>query len=89
MYDTSPIEVNPYNFRTVQTLNMPMVQMPECTGTTYFIKAGDTLYSISMSFGIPAEDILYRNPTLDPYKLIPGKGICIPWISSSKQHFFW
>lgn len=45
---------------------------------TYFIRPGDTLYSIAVQFGTSVRQIMYYNPGINPYNLRIGQNICIP-----------
>ncbi|KKM10623.1 peptidoglycan-binding protein [Clostridiales bacterium PH28_bin88] len=47
-------------------------------GVIRFIEPGDTLYSISLRYGVPVERILAANPGIDPLNLMIGQAICIP-----------
>lgn len=44
----------------------------------YAVQPGDTIYSISAQFGVPADAILAANPGLSPYNLVVGQIILIP-----------
>ena len=54
-----------------------------CTNgqTAYSIQAGDTLFSISMRFGITTQSILDANPGLSPNNLRVGEIVCIPGVA--------
>ncbi|MBN1311005.1 MAG: LysM peptidoglycan-binding domain-containing protein [Anaerolineae bacterium] len=47
-------------------------------GSVYTVLSGDTLWSISISLGIPMEVIVAANPGLDPNTLYPGDTLSIP-----------
>lgn len=49
-----------------------------CNGIIYVIKPGDTLYQISLRYGIPLAIILRANPYADIHNLQIGDKICIP-----------
>lgn len=49
-----------------------------CNGIVYVIKPGDTLYKISLRYGIPLALILRTNPYADIHNLRTGDKICIP-----------
>jgi LysM repeat protein len=49
-----------------------------CNGIVYVIKPGDTLYQISLRYGIPLALILRANPYVDIHKLQVGDKLCIP-----------
>lgn len=49
-----------------------------CNGMVYTVKAGDTLYGISRTYGVPVWVILQANPGLDIYNLMVGTKLCIP-----------
>ncbi|MGI8633401.1 MAG: LysM peptidoglycan-binding domain-containing protein [Solirubrobacterales bacterium] len=42
---------------------------------TYVVKPGDSFEQISQKTGIPTDDLLERNPDLDPQALISGQRI--------------
>lgn len=44
----------------------------------YTIRSGDTLARIASEYNTNIQDILYFNPSLDPYNLRVGQLICIP-----------
>ncbi len=52
--------------------------MEYCNGMMYAVKQGDTLYSISLKYGIPLVLLLRANPYVDVYNLQVGETICIP-----------
>jgi len=47
-------------------------------GSVYTVQSGDTLWSVSISLGIPMEAIVAANPGLDPNVLYPGDTLNIP-----------
>lgn len=49
-----------------------------CNGVVYVIKPGDTLYQISIRYGIPLALILRANPYADIHNLQIGDKLCIP-----------
>ena len=49
-----------------------------CNGIVYVIKPGDTLYKISLRYGIPLALILRANPYVDIHSLQVGDKLCIP-----------
>lgn len=49
-----------------------------CNGIVYVIKPGDTLYKISLRYGIPLALILRANPYVDIHTLQVGDKLCIP-----------
>ncbi len=49
-----------------------------CNGIVYVIKPGDTLYQISIRYGIPLALILRANPYVDIHDLKIGDKLCIP-----------
>ncbi len=46
---------------------------PKTKASTYVVKSGDTLVSISRRIGIPVATILALNPEVDPQILIAGE----------------
>ena len=42
---------------------------------TYVVKQGDTLEAIAERTGVPLQQLLERNPDLDPQALIPGQRV--------------
>lgn len=48
----------------------------------YTVKAGDTFYLISKTFGISLESLVAANPGVKPEKLYIGQVICVPAICS-------
>ncbi|RKD30536.1 LysM peptidoglycan-binding domain-containing protein [Thermohalobacter berrensis] len=52
---------------------------PACPeGNYYFIKSGDTLYSIARFYNVSLADLIEANPGIDPNRLSVGQVICIP-----------
>lgn len=47
-------------------------------GKTYTVQSGDTLWQISIRFGVPLEDIIKANPNINPAQIYPGQQINIP-----------
>jgi len=48
-------------------------------GTVHTVKAGDTLYKISVQYGVPVSEILKANPNIkDPSSIYVGQKIVIP-----------
>lgn len=60
------------------------IVIPDAT-TPYIIKSGDTLWALSNLFGVSIQSILYANPTINPYNLVPGTTIYIPLIMHPVQ----
>lgn len=52
--------------------------MKHCNGIMHTVKAGDTLYSISMEHKVPLALVLRANPYVDVYNLQVGETICVP-----------
>lgn len=44
----------------------------------YRVQPGDTLYAISVRFGVPAEEIIRANNLTYPYQLFVGQNLFIP-----------
>lgn len=55
-------------------------QYRQCPANSYqyTIRQGDTLYFISVRFGVSISQITAANPGIDPYRLRVGQLICIP-----------
>lgn len=51
----------------------------------YTIRSGDTLYNISLLYNVPISAILSLNPGLNPYNLIVGEVILIPYSNYPTQ----
>jgi len=47
----------------------------KASGSTYVVKTGDTLGSISQKTGVPVEQLQERNPGLDAQALVTGQKI--------------
>ncbi len=75
--------VNPYNLQLGQVIKVPSAR-PEASGCdpeseiSYVVQLRDTLYSIAEQNDSTVEDIIRRNPGLDPYNLKPGTRLCVP-----------
>ncbi|MGJ0846427.1 LysM peptidoglycan-binding domain-containing protein, partial [Tissierella praeacuta] len=75
--------INPNNLQIGQVICIPRGTTPPpptCPiGTfAYTIKAGDTIYSIAMTYNTTVDAILAVNPGLNPNNLQIGQVICIP-----------
>lgn len=69
-------DVDPENLIVGQIVCLPL---PQCeNGFQYIIKPYDTLYRIAQLYNVTVEDILNRNPGIQPYNLQLGQTICIP-----------
>ncbi|AGA70773.1 putative glycosyl hydrolase [Desulfitobacterium dichloroeliminans LMG P-21439] len=53
----------------------------------YTIKAGDTFYKLSLSYGVSVDEIIAANPGVNPYQLRIGQRIRIPK-APGKRHTF-
>ena len=53
----------------------------------YTIKAGDTFYKLSLTYGVSVNEIQAANPGVDPYQLRIGQQIKIPK-ATGKRHTF-
>ncbi len=52
---------------------------PECQGTIYTVKPGDTLFFIARRFSVDLGELIAANPQIeDPDMIYPGDQICIP-----------
>jgi len=47
-------------------------------GTTYTVKAKDTMWAISQKFGVTIAALKAANPTVDPTKMRIGSVLVIP-----------
>jgi LysM repeat protein len=54
------------------------VGVPPAGGSTYTVQRGDTLYSISLQFGVTIQAIVEANNITDPDRLSPGQELIIP-----------
>lgn len=75
--------VNPYSLAVGQMIKVPKMPptLPGCTGPNdevYIIQLKDSLYLIAEKYNTTVEELMRRNPGLDPYNLKPGLRICVP-----------
>lgn len=50
-----------------------------CSGTLHQVRAGDTIFRLSLAHGVSMEAILAANPQItDPDRLVQGQLLCIP-----------
>ena len=72
--------INPTNLQLGQQICIPVVPTPgPCPGGfQYFVKPGDTFFSIARRFGIAVPALEAANPGVNPNALRIGQGICIP-----------
>ena len=62
-----------------------MPPTPPCEdGMLHTIKAGDTLYKLSLEYKVPLALIMRANPNTDVYNLQIGQQICIPILPEEK-----
>ncbi len=55
-------------------------------GNFYKIGKGETLFGISVRFGMDIAELLSANPYLDPNYYVPGQTIVIPYACSIRKH---
>lgn len=72
--------INPNYLVAGQKICVPAQPTIACpTGfTNYFIKTGDTLYSIAVKYNTTVNTLLQANPGIDPNSLFVGQEICVP-----------
>lgn len=56
----------------------PAIRQDQASGTTYTVKAGDTLYSIASSFKVPLVELSSANGITDPSRVRVGQQLSIP-----------
>lgn len=52
-------------------------------GYYYVIRRRDTLYEIADLIGLPLDTILRANPGINPYRLMIGQRVCIPYVTGT------
>lgn len=57
---------------------IPSQQLACASGHNYTVRAGDTLTSIAIGFGVTVDDVVARNPGLTATNLQVGQILCIP-----------
>ena len=57
---------------------IPSLQLACMGGRNYTVRAGDTLTSIAVGFGVTVEEVLARNPDVSANNLQVGQILCIP-----------
>ncbi|KNY28817.1 LysM peptidoglycan-binding domain-containing protein [Pseudobacteroides cellulosolvens] len=77
--------INPNRLSIGQVICIPSgLQAPQCTaGYYYSIRHRDTLYEIADIIGLPLETLLRANPGINPYRLMIGQRICIPYVTGT------
>ncbi|HHY26710.1 MAG TPA: LysM peptidoglycan-binding domain-containing protein [Desulfitobacterium dehalogenans] len=60
------------------TYNVLFQPVPQPDYIPYTIKAGDTLYKLSLIYGVSVDELFAANPGVDPYQLRIGQQIIIP-----------
>ncbi|MGE5372170.1 MAG: LysM peptidoglycan-binding domain-containing protein [Solirubrobacterales bacterium] len=75
----NPQITNPNVIVPGQVICIPSSFPPACDGRMYMVVAGDTLFQISQTTGVPLDAIVAANPQIkDPNVIVPGQIICIP-----------
>jgi LysM repeat protein len=72
--------INPYQLFVGQRICVPTRPSTFIcpSGNFYNVRAGDTLGSIAVHFGVDFRDLLAANPSINPDFLYIGQRICIP-----------
>lgn len=75
--------VDPENLQIGSTLCIPAVPLPlthTCpdSASSYIVRAGDTLWKLSQTYGVSLQSILDLNPGVNPRNLQIGSTVCIP-----------
>jgi len=69
---------NPNQIRAGQVLIIPALPAPAPGPTTYVVQPGDSLYRISLKFGVPIEAIVAMNRIVNPWYIRAGQVLLIP-----------
>lgn len=73
-------EANPNSLKIGQEICVPVPSLLPCyDGEFYTVKDGDTLYTIATAYGITLDNLIRRNPTIDPNSIFIGQQICVPY----------
>jgi len=63
-------------------LGLPVGPIPPCPSGFYWVVApGDTLFLIASQVGTTVDELMALNPDADPWNLLPGQSICLPFPS--------
>ena len=61
-------------------LGLPVGPIPPCRSGFYWVVApGDTLFLIASQVGTTVAELIALNPEADPWNLLPGQSICLPF----------
>ncbi|HOV26334.1 MAG TPA: LysM peptidoglycan-binding domain-containing protein [Pseudobacteroides sp.] len=85
IYNLNP-GINPIRLLIGPKICIPVGgQIYECDAVSYAytIRRGDTLYEIADLVGLPLETLLSANPGINPYRLMIGQRICIPYVAGT------
>ncbi|MGN0485462.1 MAG: LysM peptidoglycan-binding domain-containing protein [Lachnospiraceae bacterium] len=61
--------------------NLPLDRYDEagkCPGRIHVVHKGDTLASLSERYHVSVSRIMFANPYVNIYRLMPGEELCIP-----------
>lgn len=73
--------VDPMRLAIGQVICLPLATPPVTCPTgsiAYTVVPGDTLYSLSLRYGVTVERLIAANPGVNPNNLLVGQVLCIP-----------
>ena len=75
---TITLDITPGTVQTPNGLVVAETPLPSPTPFTYTVKAGDTISSIALKFGVSMDDLQATNPEISPNSMSIGETIKIP-----------
>ncbi len=78
VYDTQAHSVPVPTEGTFQPQHLNEEPMPEASGRTHVVVQGDTIYNISMRYGVNPRELMLLNGVMDPTQLSLGRELQIP-----------
>ncbi|MEM7797995.1 MAG: LysM domain-containing protein [Chloroflexota bacterium] len=74
--------MNPMSLKAGQQIKIPVEVVRDANELQHVIQTGESLFTISLQYGVPWSAIASRNNVFYPYTIYPNEGLIIPGLSS-------